>query len=189
MQTTCWRLTRLLTLLWLFTLSGPPAHASALQSGIHGMAWGGHVTNYPQLVKVREEGAASYYVNRNIVYQAADQPVSGVVYGFYRDRLFAAYIKLNSANQAYYLEKHFSRDYGPAKVKTDGSGSQTTYRWENGDLRIKLKVDEPSNEIKLGIYYAPLSTELNQTQAEEGPSDGFGPPSSSDKAVKSAPLL
>jgi hypothetical protein len=189
MQTNCWRLLILMALFELFTLSGPPAHAAALQSGIHGMAWGSHATNYPYLEKVREEGAVAYYIDRNIVYHSVGQPVSGVVYGFYRDQLFAAYIKLTSPNQAYYLEKHFNVEYGPARVKAVGSGAQTIYRWGSDDLKIKLKINEPGNDIKLGIYYAPLSTELNQTQAEDGPSDGLGQPPSGDKAAKSAPLL
>ena len=189
MRTTCWRLMSLLTLICLSSLSGPPARAAALQTGIHGMVWGGHAADYPRLEKVREEGAVAYYIDRNTVYHAVGQPVSVVVYGFYRDKLFAAYIKLSSPNQTYYLEKHFNTEYGPAKVTAVGSGAETVYRWANGDLKIKLKVKEAENDLKLGIYYAPLSTELNQTQAEEGPSGTLGPPSSEDKTTKSAPLF
>jgi hypothetical protein len=189
MQTTCRRLTGLLALIWFITLTGPPAHAAALQSGIHGMAWGSRAGDYPRLEKIREEGDASYYVDRQMAYRTAGQPVSGLIYGFYRDRLFAAYIKLRSPNQAYYLEKHFSADYGPAKVTAAGSGAQTVYRWENGDLKIKLKVNEPSEEIKLGIYYQPLARELNQTLAEEGPTNAFPPAPSEDKGAQAAPLF
>ena len=187
MQTSCWRRTGLLTLFWLLTLSGPPAHAASLQSGIHGMAWGGHAADYAQLEKIREEGGASYYVNRQMVYRTGGDPVTGVVYGFYHDRLFAAYIKMRTANQAYYLERHFRDVYGPAKVKV--SGRETIYRWEHGDLRIKLKDNNANEEIKLGIYYQPLAKELNQTLVEEGPSDVFGPASAGDKGVPSAPLF
>ena len=99
MQTTCRRLTGLLALIWFFTLTGPPAYAATLQSGIHGMVWGGRAGDYPRLEKIREEGDASYYVDRQMAYRTAGQPVSGLIYGFYRDRLFAAYIKLRSPNQ------------------------------------------------------------------------------------------
>lgn len=189
MQTTCLRLTGLLALIWMVAIPGPGAHASALQAGIHGMTWGAHANSYPHLVKVREAGAAAYYTDRNTLYHAVGQPVSGVIYGFYRDQLFGAYIKLSSPNQAYYLEKHFSTEYGPAKVTTAGSSTQTVYRWEDDDLKIKLKINEGAGEIKLGIYYQPLSTELNQTQAEEGPADVFGAPASGDKTAQPAPLL
>jgi hypothetical protein len=187
MQTRCWRLTGILTLLWMLTLAGPPAHAARLQSGIHGMAWGDHASDYPHLEKIREQGGASYYINRQMAYRTAGQAVTGVVYGFYRDRLFAAYIKLNTPNQAFYLEKHFSGEYGPAKVKA--AGAETVYRWAHGDLKIKLKVNDASEDIKLGIYYQPLSSKLNQTLAEEGPSDAFTDPSSGDNPPQSAPLF
>ena len=187
MQTSCWRRTGLLTLFWLLTLSGPPAHAASLQSGIHGMVWGGLAADYPQLEKIREEGGASYYVNRQMVYRTGGDPVTGVVYGFYHDRLFAAYIKMSTPNQAYYLEKHFSGEYGPAKVKP--AGAETIYRWEHGDLKIKLKVNDTREDIKLGIYFQPLAKELNQTLVEEGPADISSPTPSKDKTVKSAPLF
>ena len=187
MQTRCWRLTGLLLLVWLFTLSGTPTQAANLQSGIHGMAWGGHAADYPHLEKIREQGGATYYINRQMAYRAADKPVTGVVYGFYRDRLFAAYIKMSTPNQAYYLEKHFSGEYGPAKVKA--AGAETVYRWKHGDLKIKLKVNDAREDIKLGIYYQPLAKELNQTLVEEGPADISTPTPSKDKTIKSAPLF
>jgi len=117
MQTSCWRLTGLVALLWVLMLSGPPAQGAVLQSGIHGMAWGEHAITYPRLEKVREAGDVSYYVDRKMAYHVVGQPLSPVVYGFYRDQLFAAYIKLSSPNQAYYLEKHFSTEYGPSPPK------------------------------------------------------------------------
>lgn len=189
MQTTCWRLTGFLALLWMVVLFSAPVHAAGLQDGIHGMVWGGHAGDYPRLEKAREAGGASYYVDRQMSYHAVGQPVSAVIYGFFRGQLFAAYIKLSSPNQAYYLEKHFNTDYGPAKVTTVGSGAQTIYRWEDGDLKIKLKNNEAGGEIKLGIYYQPLSTELNQTLVEEGPTDVEAQEPSGDKAPEAAPLL
>jgi hypothetical protein len=167
----------------------PSGQAAVFQSGIHGMTWGGHAGDYPRLEKVRETGDVSYYVDRKMAYHAVGQPVTGVVYGFYRDQLFAAYIKLSSPNQAYYLEKHFSTDYGPAKITAVASGAQTIYRWEDEAVKIKLKVNEDGDEIKLGIYYQPLSNKLNQTLAEEGPADTFTPAATGAEPAESAPLF
>ena len=189
MQTDCRRLTGLLVLLGMFALALPLAHAAVFETGIHGMAWGGHAGDYPKLEKVREAGDVSYYTDRKMSYHAVGQPVSGVIYGFYRDQLFAAYIKLSSANQAYYLEKHFSTDYGAAKVTTTNAGAQTIYRWADEKVKIKLKVNEDGDEIKMGIYYQPLSNQLNQALAEDGPADAFTPATSGDQAVDSAPLF
>jgi hypothetical protein len=165
------------------------APADVLQSGIHGMTWGDNAGSYPRLEKVREAGDVSYYVDREMVYHAVGQPVSTVIYGFFRNQLFAAYIKLNYQNQAYYLKEHFSVEYGPAKVTTADSGAETIYRWEDEKVKIKLKVNEAVEEIKLGLYYQPLSAELNQKQAEDGPSDDFAPTLPNEKTTKSAPLF
>lgn len=189
MPPTCRRLSLLPMLLCLVLLSVSTVSAFSLESGIHGMTWGGRADDYPRLQKVREDGHASYYVDRQMTYRAGGRPVAGVVYGFYRDRFFAAYIKLRSPNQSYYLEKHFRGEYGPAKVTTAGSGDRTIYRWQDGDLKIKLKVYEADEDLKLGIYYAPLATELNRAVAEDGPGDVFGPEPSGDQGVESAPLF
>jgi hypothetical protein len=176
-------------LLWMLTFFLPPANAAVLSSGIHGMTWGAHAGSYPRLEKVREAGDVSYYADREMAYHAVGQPVSAVIYGFFRDQLFAAYIKMSYPNQAYYLEKHFSTEYGPAKVTVVDSSAQTIYRWGDEKVKIKLKVNEAGEDIKLGIYYQPLSTELNQVQAEDGPSDEIGPSLSNDKTDKSIPLF
>ena len=189
MQTICRRLTGFLVFLWVFIFFLPSLQAAVFQSGIHGMAWGGHADSYPRLEKVRAEGDVSYYVDRKMAYHAVGRPVSAVIYGFYRDQLFAAYIKLSSPNQAYYLEKHFSTEYGPARITAADTSAQTIYRWEDEKVKIKLKVNEDGDEIKLGIYYQPLSNRLNQVQAEEGPADAFSPTASGDQPAESAPLF
>lgn len=189
MQTNRWLPFGLLTLLWLLFVAGPCARASDLKAGVHGMAWASLAADHDQLTKVRTAGPVSYYVNRNMIYRAADQSVPGVVYGFYQDRLFAVYIRLRSPNQAYYTDKHFTTAYGPAKVSTNGDGDQTIYRWQADDLKIKLKIDDAGGESKLGIYYKPLATQLNQTQAEEVPPGTFHTAPSDDESAGTAPLL
>ncbi len=173
-------------LLIVFTAA---VQASDLKVGVHGMPWASHVLDHGHLTRVRTVGPASYYINRNMTYQTANQPVPGVIYGFFEDRLFAVYIKLRSPDQAYYLEKHFRTAYGPAKVTTGSAGDQTIYRWKDNDLKIKLKVNEARREIKLGIYYQPLSTQLNQTRAEEVPPGTFRTAPPDGKSTESLPLL
>ena len=178
-------------LMWVLLLAVPVTalQADDLKTGVHGMAWASPITDHDHLTRVRTAGPASYYVNRNMTYQAANQPVPGVVYGFFQDRLFAVYIKLRSPNQAYYLEKHFRTAYGPAKVTGGRSGEPTVYRWKDDELKVKLKVNESNREIKLGIYYQPLSSQLNRMRAEEVPSGTFRMVPADDKATESTPLL
>ncbi len=189
MQTTRWQLQGLLVILGVLIVLTTAVQASELKTGVHGMAWASHVQAHEHLTRVSTAGPASFYVNRNMTYQAANQPVPGVVYGFFKDHFFAVYIKLRSPNQAYYLERHFRSAYGPAKVTTGQDGAQTIYRWKDGDLKIKLKLNESAAEIKLGIYYQPLSSQLNRTRAEEVPPDTFRTAPVDDAATESMPLL
>ena len=168
---------------------GAPAAGFDLKSGIHGMVWASPVADHEHLIKIREDGPVSYHVNRNMIYHTANQPVPGVIYGFFQDRLFAVYIKLRSPNQAYYTEKRLSAEYGPARIKTNSAADQTIYRWQDEVVKIKLKIRESRDEIKLGIYYKPLAAKLNQGRLEEAPSDTYKHAPAKNPATSSAPLF
>ena len=189
MQAMRWRPYSILTTLGMLLLWGASAWGSELQAGIHGMAWASSAGDHEHLIRVREDGLVSYYIHRNMRYRAANQPVPGVIYGFFRDQLFAVYIKLRSPNQGYYLEKRFSAEYGAAKVKMNKTGNRTIYRWKKDDIKIKLKIEENDGDLKLGIYYIPFAAQLNQAFREDAPSDLYRHAPAKDQSTMSAPLL
>ncbi|MGB5747971.1 MAG: hypothetical protein WBM69_13375 [Desulfobacterales bacterium] len=164
--------------------------ANDIQQGIHGMKWGSSVSAYDELTKVHETDQATYYANSNMVYQSANQPVPGVFYGFYRDQLFAVFIKLRSADQYAQLERQFTAKHGKPKTTYYPETRQTVHRWEDADVKIKLKMKESPQEFKMAIYHAPLAAILNQEQLESIPSDVYDKTSSKQEpTVKSKPLL
>jgi hypothetical protein len=166
------------------------AAAYDIQKGIHGMNWGSAISEYDQLVKVHETGQAAFYVDSNMSYQTASQPIPGVFYGFYKNQLFAVFIKLRSPDQFSHLERQFSTKHGKPKTVYNAANRQTVYRWKDAKVKIKLKMKESPAEYKLAIYYSPLAAKLNQEQLEQIPDDAFGStPSEKDKTLKSAPLL
>ena len=176
--------------LLLFIWPGGPAAASDIQQGIHGMKWGSSISEYDELTKVHEVNQAAYYANANMVYQSANQPIPGVFYGFYRDQLFAVFIKLRSPDQFSQLERQFTTKHGKPETTYYPETRQTVHRWEDADVKIKLKMKESTREFKLAIYYAPLAASLNQEQLESIPSDAYDKaPPKKDTTVKSAPLL
>ena len=178
-----------LTVGFLLVFSAPTLGFD-FQDGVHGMSWASLATEHDHLTKVRDAGALAYYINANMTYNAANQPVPGVIYGFFEGKLFAVYIKLRSPDQFHHMEKRFSARYGPALIKTSNAGDQTIYRWKNNDTKIKLKIKESSQEIKLGIYYTPLSNRVNQEKMEDVPPGTFPDTPPADKpAGRSAPLL
>jgi len=173
-------------ILWL----GTAWAASDIQKGIHGMNWGSLISEHAELTRVHEVGQAAYYVNSNMAYQTANQPIPGVVYGFYRDQFFAVFIKLRSPDQFSQLERQFSGKHGKPKTTYYPASKQTVYRWQDADVRIKLKMKESSREYKLAIYHAPLAAKWNQELVEGAESavyDKSVPAPSA--AAKPAPLL
>ena len=175
---------------WLVIIFCTPAAAFDIQKGIHGMNWGSSISEYDQLAKVHETGQAAFYVNSNMSYQTASQPIPAVFYGFYKNQLFAVFIKLRSPDQFSQLERQFSTKHGKPKTDYTAANRQTVYRWQDADVKIKLKMKESPAEYKLAIYYSPLAAKLNQEQLEQIPDDALrSTPSEKDKTLKSAPLL
>ena len=67
---------------------------------------------------------------------------------------------------------------------------QTVYRWQDADVKIKLKMKESPREYKLAIYFSPLAAKLNQEHLEQIPENDLKSASpKKDETVKSAPLL
>jgi hypothetical protein len=181
---------RILLSVGLIILLGASAEAFYIHQGIHGMKWGGSISDYDQLTKVHEKKQAAFYVKTNALYHTANQRVSRVSYGFYRNQLYAAFIKLSSADQFSHLARMFSEKHGKPKVTYEDVGRQVIYRWKVADVKIKLKMKNSLNEYKLAFYYSPLADSLNQEQLEQIPAKAYGPaPSKAADSVKSVPLL
>jgi len=166
------------------------AEAFYIHQGIHGMKWGGSFSDYHELTKVYEKGQAAFYVKTNRLYHTADQQVPRVSYGFYRNQLYAAFIKLRSTDQFSHLAQKFSEKHGEPKVTYEDAGRQVIYRWKVADVKIKLKMKNSINEFKLAFYYSPLADRLNREQLEQLPASAYGPdPPEESDAVRSVPLL
>ena len=175
----------------LVVLFGTPAGAGYdIQQGIHGMKWGSEISRHKDLVKVYESGPAAYYVDSSMYYQTANQMVSAVIYGFYNGRLFALFIKLRSPAQFVDLEKQFTARHGKAKTTYDPATGLTVHRWQDKDIKIKLKMRKSPVEYKMAIYYAPISNRLNEEQVENIPPGVYdNAPSGKQSTSKPVPLL
>ncbi len=159
-------------LLILLAASGS-AHAFELNEGIHGMAWASHISRHTHLTEIRESAGARYYIDADTVYSVSNQPVPGVIYGFYDEQLFAVFIRMGTPNQFYYITQRFSDLFGEPRTSVQSGSGQTIYRWKDGDVKIKMKVNDSKGELKLGIYYGPLSSRLNEAQVESIPEEAY----------------
>ena len=145
---------------------------------------------HSNLVQVHARAPVVYYVNSEVAYQVSGTQVTNVTYGFYQDQLFAAFIKLRTPVQFSNLKRHFTNRYGEPKTTYYANDTQTVYRWKEGNVKIKLKMKEMAQEMKMAVYYAPLAAELNQQLLESLPKDSWNPfPMEKGKIHRSAPLL
>jgi len=181
---------RILFGIWLILIISTSAAALDLQQGMHGMPWASSVSQYSHLTRVSQSNQVDYYVNSKMIYQVVNQSVTDVFYGFYKDKFFAVYIKLRSRDQFDHLKLLFSKHYGKPTVEQNAAGQQVVYSWKDGDVKIKVKMKEDVGDIKLAVYYTPISAMLNEEYLEQTRLDTFDQTASQeDKAVKAAPLL
>jgi hypothetical protein len=166
------------------------AAAFDIQQGIHGMRWGSSISEYEKLTRVKELNRAAYYLNSDMRYETANQPVPAVYYGFYNDQFFAVFIRLRSPDQFSHLERQFRKKHGEPKTTRDPAAGLTVHRWKDADVSIKLKLRESPVEYKLAIYYLPLAAALNQESLEkDAPEAGGLTPAPSDQSMNPMPLI
>jgi hypothetical protein len=165
----------LLTGLGIVLLWGAAAQAFYIDQGIHGMKWGDSIENDDRMLLVHQKQPAKYYIKSNTHYLAANQKVSRVSYGFYRDRLYAAFIRLRSVEQFSKLADTFSEKHGTPRVSYEDAGKQVVFRWKVNDVKIKLKMKDSIGLYKLAFYYSPLADQLNQDQLDQIPDEAYGP--------------
>lgn len=156
------------------------AHALYIDQGIHGMKWGSSISDTDGMVEVHEKNQAKFYLKASTQYYTADLEGARVSYGFYRDQLYAAFIKLRSVDQFSQLADTFSEKHGTARVSYEDAGKQIIFRWKVNDVKIKLKMKDSIGMYKLAFYYAPLADQLNQDQLEEVSNRIYGPDASAE---------
>ncbi len=50
---------------------------------------------------------------------------------------------------------------------------QSVFKWKQQNVTIKLKLNKPTQKMKLSFYYQPISSQLNTKQWEELDTSSF----------------
>jgi len=77
-----------------------------------------------------------------------------VTYGFRENKLFTTIVEIDKAKDVKKVISVLIDQYGLPDIKKNGGWD--IYRWENKDLKIKLKSQYSTDRIKIGMYYKPL---------------------------------
>ncbi len=150
----------------LILFSGLISVATELHEGFMKYKWGEDIIQYEELTKLYTKGDVTYYSNRGESYIIDDISINDVIYGFYKDRLFAVYICIDTLAIYDRIEQHMKLKYGLPDTKT-AARDHLTLKWTYQGIVIKLKIDESKGKMKLAFYYDALSHDLNKSQLDE----------------------
>lgn len=158
------RLKQLIYILVFMLIGFEILHAADLKDGFLGIPWGTNISELEDLVKVSEKNDVSYYGNSKKSYTVFDIETPYVVFGFYKDKFFAAYVQVESIQVFNRVIDHLTQKFGPPRKILKVIEEQTIYRWKYEDTKIKLKLHEKDGKMKLSFYYTPLSVKVNEMQ-------------------------
>jgi hypothetical protein len=134
--------------------------------------WGAPLSEFPGYVNVGGSGKIGYYINPKQAYMIFGTQLSDLVYGFFDEKFFAVYARLEAIDTYGSIKRQIQQRLGVPKISMESRGTLTTYSWKTGDTRIKMKHHEASGAMKLSFYYLPIANRVNaelQKEMEEEP--------------------
>ena len=152
----------------MFIISGV-LHGADLQDSFLGINWGAQISELTGFSKVSQQGDVSYYGNPRKSYTVFGLDTANVIFGFYKDKFFAAYIGVDSIKTFSRAKDHLTQKFGSPVTILKTQNQQTIYRWNHENIKIKLKLSEKEGKMKLAFYYGPLAAEVNESQREVFP--------------------
>lgn len=60
----------------------------------------------------------------------------------------------------------FNQEFGPSTTTTRLNPRRTTDLWIHHDTKIKIDVNRKTGELKLSVYYTPLSAKVHEIRLE-----------------------
>ena len=161
-----------LGLLFLFVSTGV-LNGADLQQNFLGANWGAHISQMEGFSKVSQKGAVSYYETPKKFYTIFGIDTANVIFGFYKNKFFAAYIAVESIKTFSRAKDHLTQKFGSPTAILKAQNQQTIFRWKYENIKIKLKLYEKEGKMKLAFYYSPLTAEVNEAQREIFPQIPF----------------
>jgi hypothetical protein len=159
----------LFLLIPVFLMGTGHLYAADLKDGFFDLAWKTNLSNLEGFRKISENLAVSYFVNPKRVYKIGDVKIMDVAYGSFENQFFAVYIHIHTIDVFAQLRRYTNDKYGLPKIKIINMGQpdqQRIYQWKHKDAKIKLKIYQNKEPMKMAFYYTPISSQVNETQLE-----------------------
>ena len=154
-------------MIMVLTIESVPAADNNLdiRDGISDIKWGTKPDAVKGPTKVFQKGDILYLKKPDEKFILKDVDLGSVLYGFFENKFFAAYMRIRSQDDAEKLKAILNADYGP--VRRQLRVEETVYIWDYHDIKIKLKERENDTVFKLSFYYKPLSDKLNESKMDK----------------------
>ena len=156
----------------LISLLGTSVYASDIEDGFLQYSWGERSSKYSGLSMLGEKGDVIYYSKPGENYTVGNVSIDKVIYGFYKDQLFGVYLNIDSIEVYDKLFDHMKSLYGLPATKLTAE-EQSVFKWKQQSVTIKLKLNKPTQKMKLSFYYRPISSQLNEKQWENLDTSSF----------------
>jgi len=153
----------------VFLMNTGNSAAADLKDGFFDIAWRTNLSQLEGFRKISENLNVAYFVSDQRTYKIADIKISDVIYGSYENQFFAVYINIEAIDVFAQLRRYINRKYGLPKIKItkmQEADQQTDYQWSYEKTKIKLKIYENRDNMKLAFYYTPLSAQVNEAQMD-----------------------
>ena len=159
----------LILLMPAFMMGPGNLFAADLKDGFFDLAWKTNLSALEGFRKVSENSQVSYYINPRRIYKIGDVKVMDVAYGSFNNQFFAVYIYIHSIDVFAQLRRYTNSKYGLPRIKIVNMGQpdqQRIYQWKHKNAKIKLKIYQNQEPMKMAFYYTPLSSQVNEAQLE-----------------------
>jgi len=149
-----------------FFLFGGLCHAADLKDGFLDVKWGASPAEQEAFTEIYEKSGIVYYMRADKVHTVGDRVLEKTIYGFWKDRFFSVHMMIEDLESFNDVRRYMQDKYGTPKVITTTGNPQTQYQWKYKKAKMKLKRQHNPEEMKLSIYYAPISSEVNRVLGE-----------------------
>lgn len=150
----------------IYVMIGTNVSAAELQDGFFGIEWQANLSELSGFKKVAENLNVTYFANPERIFTIEDIKIQDVLYGSYSNKFFAVYINIQTLEVFSHLRRGFNSKFGVPRISMGRPAQQTTYQWKSKKTKIKLKTYEDRNNMKMALYYTPLSRRVNESQQE-----------------------
>jgi hypothetical protein len=156
----------LISIITVLLMSTGGLNAAEIDKGFFDIKWKTDLAQMAGFKKVGENLNVSYFINPERVLTVNEISVSDAVYGSYKNQFFAVYISIDTIEVFAQLRRYMNRNFGVPRITRSMPAEQTTYQWKHKKTKIKLKIYENKNNMKMAFYYTPLSGMVNESQQE-----------------------